>query len=407
MNKTVSLIVRIVAILAAVGAGVLWYVINSYNLENAMKRTAWLDREVAIKNLGSTATDNSTSTAGISVKPAVKPEEFIGTKTAAEKEHAEASLFVKRMDSIETKNEGKGVPNLIREYGKKIDELFSVKQQLDQVIVARDGTIKERDTTIAGLEDDKAKLTRDKNKLTDDLNSARSNIAQLEADKATLQSEISQKNAQIAAMFTKEQYNAEIDLRKKAEDSLDRATRTYSRLRNWGWRETGIVPPYPISPTSDKITDNTPKPKEDVKKILTSIAAVDYRRGLLTLFIGKDNKFELKERNDVDVLLRLNQVYDVQFDNNIIGKIRVNEILDGMSVATILPGTNQRFLVRNARISLIRAQGRVEEQQVITNPTAPSATPSATPAAPAAEPAAPASSPFAPGGSAGAALPTT
>jgi hypothetical protein len=397
MNKTVSLIVRILSILAAIGAGVLWYVINQYNIEHAMNQTKWLDNSSGIKALGATVTDNSANAANPQIKAAVAPEEFIGAKavTAGNKE---ASVLKKRMDSLSSPDETKGVPHLIRELSKKIDELFTAKQNLDATLTARDNTIKDRDNTITGLETDKANLTREKNKLTEDLNTAKGVISTLEGDKAALQSEIAAKNATIAAMFTKEQYQAEQNARKTAEDLLDRAMRTYSRLRNWGTRETGVTPPYPVNPTLTAVNDNIPKPKQDTPRILTSIAAVDYRKGLLTLFLGKEEK---------ENALRTRQIYDVEVEHNIIGRIRVNEVLDGMTVATILPQTNQRFLVKNARLNLIRSQAKSEDEQVIGNATAPIAPagPAAAPATPAPAPEAPAPvSPFAPGS--GGAAPT-
>jgi hypothetical protein len=395
MNKTVSLIVRILSILAAIGAGVLWYVINQYNLEHAMKQTEWLDSPARIKALGATVTDASSNSANPLIKPAVAPEDFIGKK-AVTTEHKEASLLVQRMDSASSRDEAKGIPNLIRELTKKIDELVTAKQNLDATLTARDNTIKDRDNTIAGLETDKANLTRDKNKLTDELNTAKGQISALEGEKATLQAEVAAKNATIAAMFTKEQYQAEQNARKDAEDKLDRSIRTYARLRNWGNRETGVIPPFPPNPTNENVNDNIPKPKQDTPRILTSIAAVDYRKGLLTLFLGKEEK---------ENALRVRQIYDVEVERNIIGRIRVNEVLDGMTVATILPQTNQRFLVKNARLNLIRSQAKSEDQQVIGNPVAtPVPSAGAAPAPAEQAPAAP-SSPFTPGGGAPAALP--
>jgi hypothetical protein len=122
--------------------------------------------------------------------------------------------------------------------------------------------------------------------------------------------------------------------------------------------------------------------------VLTTIATVDYRKGLLTLFVGKGEK---------ENALKAPQIYEVEVEGSIIGRIRVTEVLDSMTVATILAGTNQRLLVKNAIVRLIRAQAKSEDKGSVTSglvtasPVSAAPAPVSTPPPPPAAPAPPAS----------------
>ncbi|MDR3228282.1 MAG: hypothetical protein LBT53_02545 [Puniceicoccales bacterium] len=352
MNKTVSLIVRLLAILAAIGSGVAWYVINTYNLEHAMKQSAWLENRSRLSALGVKSTDQKNEVTGLPVAP-----EYIGDK-AVRPDHKDASPFTKRMDRLDGGTTG-GAPKLIADLYARIDDLIGRKNTLDDIVAARDTTIKERDATIAGLEDDKRKLTTERNKLADDGRAKDATIASLTSEKAALQETVSERDKTIAAMFTKEAYDAEVNLRKEAEDKVDKTSRIYARLWNWGERETGVKPPYVKDPLDkNQVALDVPKPKEATPKVLTTIATVDYRKGLLTLFVGKDEK---------ENALKAPQIYDVEVEGAVIGRIRVTEVLDSMTVATILADTNQRLLVKNAVVRLIRTQAKTEDKGSITS----------------------------------------
>jgi hypothetical protein len=357
MNKTLSLIIRVLALLAAISAGVAWYFIHEENIKLAMQNTKSFteDKEISERS----------------------------NWNAADPAYKDGINFVHRMTAMP------GIYTLINEKRDEIKRHLATIAARDATIVQRDQTISEKNEAIAKLEGEKADLIRTRDDLTGKLSAANGKIGTLEADLQQAQAEreaLNKKMNDTNQYMPRANYDEQVAARNKAEDELQRAASRYSKLYNWSVAQTGLTPPFSKSVTEPDPVTTGPVPVAVLPRIPTKVVAVDHRRGVLTISLGLENR-SLKE----------GQIYDVEDRVGVsIGKIRISEIRPGISVATILPGANQRLLMRDSTVNLVRAQ--------VTGAAnvAPSAPAPATPSAPSASevlvaPAAATEVPVAPG----------
>jgi len=335
MSRTASLIVRIIALLAAIGAGVAWYLIYQLQIERAMKETSFLVQDPRFSN----AADKAPSIYEGSY-PSPK-KQFLEVQPK-DKEQPE---FVKRLSRLPYLYE------VIKDMRDEIAKHIEVIVARDNEIKQHKQTIADREATINQLETDKANLTRERDDLTGKLSAANGKIASLETEKQQLQATIVAKDEQISKMFTKEQYDEIVAARNKAEDELTFVVGRYTKLWLWAQTQSGLKPPYPKNPL-DKTSETQmgPKPKEITPPVPTRIVAVDPRKGLLTISLGRES-----------AALKRGTIYDMETGGLNVGRLRVSEILDGMTTADILPGANIRLLVRGAILNLSTAEAKVSK----------------------------------------------
>jgi hypothetical protein len=340
MNKTLSLIIRVLALLAAICAGVAWYFIHEENIKLAMQNTKSFTED---KEISERSNWNATD-------PAYK----------------DGINFVHRMTAMPD------IQTLINEKRDEIKKHLATIAEREATIAQRDQTIVEKGDAIAKLEGEKADLLRTRDELNGKLSAANGKIGTLEADLQQAQAEreaLNQKMNDTNQFMPRANYEEQVAARNKAEDELQRAAVRYTKLYNWAVAQTGLTPPFSKSVTETDPVATGPVPVVTLPRIPTKVVTVDRRRGVLTISLGLENR-SLKE----------GQIYDIEDRVGIpIGKIRINEIHPGLSVATILPGANQRLLDREMTINLVRAQAT---DAASAAPSAPAATPA--PAAPAA-----------------------
>jgi hypothetical protein len=314
MNKTLSLIIRVLALIAAIGAGVAWYSIHEKNIKLAMEKTESFteDKEILERSKW-----NSSDKDGV---------DFVARMTA--------------MPDIQT---------LINEKRDEIKKHLATIAEREATIAQRDQSIAEKGDAIAKLEGEKADLLRTRDELNGKLSAANGKIGTLEADLQQAQAEretLNQKMNDTNQYMPRANYDEQVAARNKAEDELQRAASRYTKLYNWAVSQTGLTPPFSRSVTEPDPVASGPVPKSALPRITTSVVTVDHRRGVLSISLGTEIR-SLKE----------GQIYDVEDRVGVpIGKIRISEIRPGISVATILPGANQRLLIRGNTINLVRAQ---------------------------------------------------
>ncbi|MDR2512494.1 MAG: hypothetical protein LBD01_01655 [Puniceicoccales bacterium] len=338
MSKTLSLIIRIVAILGAIASGAAFYYINEQNIKVAMVNTEWYTSDLELK------------------------DDFKADKT-----------FVKRM-GVQAK-----IKALLTAKRAEIEKLTRELAQERETVDQRNKTIQEKDGVIANLESEKADLIRRRNELTASLQQANSKANELQAALEEAQRTITQKNEEIQTMFPKEVHEMEIKRREAAEDKYQRSVSDYTRLWRWAEGQTGFKPPHPVVPGIEAVKSDIPAVKEAAPRIPTRIIAVDLRWGVITVSAGLDNSN-----------LQPGQTYDLEMaDGNVVGKLRVAEIRSAYTVLSILPGSKRRQLVKDLVVNLVRTPSVSTAQPSAPVPVVVEGTRPEAAAAPAAAPAAP------------------
>jgi hypothetical protein len=324
MNKTASLIIRILALAAAGAAGYAWYTIDSQNLKVAMQNTEWMTRDDEIK--------------------AGQP-------------------FVERMGAMPNVNK------LLGEKRDKITELTEEKNRLTNDLADRNRTISEQKSEIGRLEGERIELIRKRDEFKEQATKAEAKAAQLEDDLNKATGDLARKNEQIASMFTKEQYEEQVQATNTANDERDKVVGKYYRLYNWTEKQ-GLTPPYNKNPLLPD--DPSTQPKQGPEKINTQIVMIDRRNGIMAISLGAENN------------ILPGQVFTLERGGDAIGKIKVSEIRSGLTIVSLLPGTQHQLLTKDAIITLAisREQAAPVENAEPTPAVVPATT---TPAAPATE----------------------
>lgn len=316
MNKTLSAIIRILAILGAIAAGVAWYFIYTQNIQEAMKQTEWLTQDPELS--GKAGKD-----------------------------------FVARMKVLNP-----DLKDLLNAKRAEIEKLKADLAAANATIEARDRTINEKNATISQLENDRAELIRNRDELNTQLAQARIEVSRLQGELERATADLARKNEQISTMFTKEQYEEQVAALHKSEDEKQKATIRYAKLLNWAQKETGVLAPFPRDLFAPESTETDgPRVGETPAKIPTKIIAVDRRRGVISISIGQE-----------DGIFAPNQIYDVDANGIYVGKIRISEVRPGMSVANILPETQINLLSKDGTIHLTRARA-VTSKDALKKPT--------------------------------------
>ncbi|MDR1818324.1 MAG: hypothetical protein LBR07_09215 [Puniceicoccales bacterium] len=368
MSRTASLILRIIALLAAIAAGVAWYLIYQLQIERAMELT----KPLVTDERFSKKEDSAEAYAGNEGQPRkgdytrTPKNQYLEVPAPA----AEASEFVQRMERLPA------LFNIVKDMRKEIQSHIDTLKQRDATIAERDATIADQKNTIAGLEQDKTNLTRERDDLTGKLTAEKAKVATLEGEKEQLQKVIGSKDAEINKMRPKyEEYDSVLKARNDAQDELVFVTGRYTKLYRWAQGQTGLKPPFPSDPT-DKKTQSLqgPRPKTITPPIPTKILTVDLRRGLLSLTLGKEEQ-----------VLKPGVIYNIETGGVPVGRIRIVEVLPGMTTADVLSGANTRLLVRGTVLNLTAAEGKVRGTQTdIAEAPISGAKAGAAPAAPAA-----------------------
>lgn len=306
MNKTASLIVRILAIVGALGAGIAWYLIHSQNIEVAMEKTLWLTQD---------------------------DEVLAGNE------------FPQRMQAMDK------VQSLLKDKRAQIIDLTAKLNAANANIERLNKTVAEQKANIGQLETERAELIRRRDQLTAELQQAQAQATQLQAELERATADLARKNEQISAMFTKEQYDEQVAAMNKAVDDEQQVIRVYTNLYNW-IAQQGFTPPFSKNPKLNVGPGEGVQIQDMPKKYPTKIIAIDRRQGVLVISIGQENS-----------AFYPGQVYDVDFNSTPVGKIRISDVRPGQSVASILPETNQVLLIKDAYITLTRAQIEAPTQE--------------------------------------------
>jgi len=241
----------------------------------------------------------------------------------------------------------------------KIPEVHAILEERRAKVVEHEGTIKdlvadvaekktridELNRNVATLEGERTELTRRREELATNLATVTGERDSLSSQLNSAREDVARKAEQIAAMFTREQLDAEIAAKNKMEDARNDVTNKYVQLYNWIQNNTGSKPPYPRDPS---YVDNGGVKVEAAPETLTTrIVAISPSQGLISFSVGE----EVGVRNDAG--------FEIFVNERSVGKVRISEVSPSFSVAQILPNTNLGALARGQVLTLVPFTGKV------------------------------------------------
>jgi len=300
MTKSTNLAIRLIAITAAIASGVFVYLLYG-KVDLVMTNTACLVKEGAGNDFESR------------VKK-VPP--------------THAALEERRAKVIEHEGTIKDLMQDVAEKKTRIEELVA---------------------NVGKLEGEKTELTRKRDELTTNLASVTSERDSLGSQLNSAKEEIAKKTEQIAAMFTKEQLDAEIAAKNKLEQLKEDVVRKYVELYNY---TTGVMKgdkPDPKRFTSNPtfVDNGSVRVEIGPETLKTRIVSISPSQGLITFSVGQDSG------------IRPEQGFAMRVNDRPVGNITISEVDSAFCGAQINPGSDLDALARGQVVTLVPFTGKI------------------------------------------------
>lgn len=240
----------------------------------------------------------------------------------------------------------------------KIPEVHAALEERRAKVVEHEGTIKdlvadvaekktrieELNRNVATLEGERTELTRRRDELATNLATVTGERDSLSSQLNSAREDVARKTEQIAAMFTREQLDAEIAAKNKMEDARNDVTNKYVQLYNW-IQNKGIKPEMPRDP--NYVDNGGVKVDVAPETLTTRVVAISPSQGLISFSVGE----EVGVRSDAG--------FEIFVNERSIGKVRISEVSPSFSVAQILPNTDLNSLARGQVLTLVPFTGKV------------------------------------------------
>lgn len=294
MNKKVSLVLRIVAILVAAAGIALFFMIKG-EMENAFLKTKPLD-------------------------------EVRGKSTLTLRDRVE-----------ETK--------LVRD---EVFELRDTKEKNEKTIQSQKNTIAAKNDEIDRLKADldtkteeANQLTRDKEALTNEVSDLNSKISGLESDLRSEKQRVAQLTEEKSNMYTKEEYDqrlAEIEELQKQKNS---AGTRWARFRTWVLQRGEAVPSeFPVDLYAEAkggvVIEFEPQ------YVLTKVVALDHSRGQLVIGVGDENE-----------AITVGDMVVIQVNGTKVAEARVTDARISRAVLGLVPGADISKLAEGTYVKIV------------------------------------------------------
>lgn len=294
MNKKVSLVLRIVAILVAAAGIALFFMIKG-EMENAFLKTKPLDQ-------------------------------VRGVNTATLRERVEKTDTVR----------------------DEVFDLRDTKEKNEKTIQSQKNTIAAKNEEIDGLKADldtkteeANQLARDKEALTSEVSDLNSKISGLESDLKAEKENVARLTEEKSNMYTREEYDqrlAEIEELQKQKNS---AGQRWARFRTWVIQRGESVPSeFPVDLYAE--AKGGVNIVFDPEYVLTKIVAVDNSRGQIVIGVGDENE---------TISLGDNVVLYVNGEK--VGEARVSDARVSRSVLALVPGVQLNKLTEGAYVKIV------------------------------------------------------
>ena len=259
-----------------------------------------------------------------------------------------------------------GAGNTFESRVNKIPEVYATLQERRAKVTEHEGTIKdlladvaekktrieELNANVSNLENERADLTRKRDELTASLSAVTSERDSLTSQLNSAREEVARKTEIIGTMFTREQLDAEIAAKNKAEDSRNDVVTKYVRLYNWIQNASGATPPpeHPRDPSY--VGGPGVKVELEPELVVTRVVNISPSQGLISFSVGSDRFPSLSARENPRFKIRLGERADV-------GSVIITEVGASFCIAQILPGTDLDALSRGQVLTLEPVTGKV------------------------------------------------
>jgi hypothetical protein len=256
MNKKLNIVIRTLGVLAAIAAGIFAYKLKG-NMDLAMTATNF-------------AVDDLEIGAAKEFEPRMK--EISGKTT---------KLLTTKRDTI-TKLEGN-------------------KKDLEGEVADKKTKIEGLTANVTTLEGERAELTRKRDELTGQLAEANGKKDAVAAELNTAKEELVKEKEKVAALFSKEQLDAEIAKANKAQESLDKVKNKYASLRNEYRGTIGAQPDpfkFPEDPTVEAAAEGIAS-SFGADTIKTRILVIDPSKGIVCFTAGENEGLKKGEKFEV------------------------------------------------------------------------------------------------------------
>lgn len=294
MNKKVSIVLRIVAILAA-GAGIALFFMIKGEMENAFLKTKPIDDVRNVKTL--TLRDRVEGSA------AVKAEVLDLRDTKARNENTIAS----QKATIAAKNE----------------EIDGLKSDLDAKI------------------EEANQLVRDKDALSGEVSTLNGKVSDLEAQLRAEKERVAQLTEEKSNMYSKEEYDQKLTEIEELQKQKNAAGQRYSRFRTWVLQRGEAVPAeFPVDLYAEAkggvVIEFEPE------YVLTKVVALDFARGQAVIGVGDENP---AIKPGAHVVLEV--------DGERVAEARVSDTRTSKAMLALVPGAQLQKLAEGTYVKVI------------------------------------------------------
>lgn len=282
MNKSASLVLRILGMTLAIAACVFAYLLNG-KIDNALKQTAW---------------------------------------TVSDSEINARKDYDGRMSDI-----GKKVKDLVEANRAKIGDLTASVDGLEKDVADKKTKIDGLTTKVSSLETERTELSQKRDALTAQLTESSSKSESLATELNSTKQTLAKEKERAATLVTKEQFDAEIAKTSKAEESRNILSQSYSQLYNYAQSSTGTTPPFPRNPSAETSGEGA---KADFvsQPIKTRIVLLNSADGLVCFSAGEDNG------------VKAQTIFKVRLGDKEIGRVHIESVQNAISTAQILTGSS-------------------------------------------------------------------
>lgn len=294
MNKKVSLVLRIVAILAAGAAVALFFQIKG-EMENAFVKTKPIDT-------------------------------VLGVKT----------------DTLKAR---------VEKTNKVADEVFELRETKDRnekTIASQKNTIAAKNDEIEGLKSDldtkteeANQLTRDKEQLSSEVGDLKGKVSDLEGLLRSEKERVAQLTEEKSNMYSKEEYDQKLAEIEELQKTKMAAGNRYARFRTWVLQRGESVPTeFPVDLYAEAkggvVVEFEPE------YVLSKVVLLDHARGQVVVGVGSEN-----------TLIHPGAQVVLEVDGERVGEARITETRTGKSTLALVPGVQIAKLAEGTYVKVI------------------------------------------------------
>lgn len=294
MNKKVSIVLRIVAILAAAAGIALFFMIKG-EMENAFVKTKPID-------------------------------DVRGVKTLTLKDRVEGAAAVKT----------------------EVLDLRDTKEKNEKTIASQKATIAAKNEEIDGLKSDldakieeANQLVRDKEALSGEVSTLNGKVSDLENQLREEKERVAQLTEEKSNMYSKEEYDQKLTEIEELQKQKNAAGQRYSRFRTWVVQRGEAVPTeFPVGLYEE--AKGTVNIEFEPEYVLTKVVALDYSRGQVVIGVGDENS---TIKPGAHVVLEV--------DGERVAEARISDARTSKAMLALVPGAKISSLAEGTYVKVI------------------------------------------------------